>query len=333
MDSGGRIRWGVLGTANIARVQFLPGLRETGGGIAEAVAGREPARTEAYARENGVRRALSGYRALIEDPTVDAVYNPLPNSLHAEWTLAALAAGKAVLTEKPLCVSPAETRTVLGAARAPGRLLWEAFVFPFHAQYRRVEALVEAGGIGPLLEIQAFFHFRLRSRDNIRLRPDLAGGALNDVGCYPIHLGTLLFGGEPLDARATRRLDPSGVDAETAAMLDFGQGRRLYFSCGLERGYETFARIVGGEGEIRLASAYHPGAADSLELRRADRSVLIEHPTDHVRSFAPAIRHIHAVLRGEEAPRHLALQDALATAEALERTRRATAGQGPGARS
>jgi predicted dehydrogenase len=321
MDTSGRIRWGILGTANIARASFLPGLREAGGGVAAAVAGRDRARAEAYAAANGVERATEGYDRIIADPAIDAVYIPLPNSLHAEWTMRGLEAGKAVLTEKPLCTSPAETSQVLKVAA--GRLLWEAFVFPFHSQYARLGALLGEGAIGEVREIDAFFFFRVRSPENIRLRPELAGGALNDVGCYPVHLACLLYGHEPARVRTSVRMNPSGVDIETAGLMVFEGGRLLYFGCGMDRGYDTFGRIVGTEGEIRLTNPYHPRPEDTLEIRRPDKSVLIERPTQHERSFSPAIRHIHEVLRGEHGPAHLAVDDAMSTARALEAARAA----------
>ena len=324
MDSEGRIRWGILGTANIARASFLPGLREAGGGVAYAVAGRDGARAEAFARENGVDSALEGYERLLADAAVDAVYVPLPNSLHAEWTVRALEAGKAVLTEKPLCISPGETERVLQAA-APGRLLWEAFVFPFQPQYRRLEALLRDGALGELREIQAFFYFRVRAPENIRMRPELAGGALNDVGCYPVHLACLLFGAEPARSQAAVRMSATGVDIETRALLDFPEGRGLYFGCGMDRSYDTVGRLIGSEAEVRLSHPYHPRPADTLELRRPDGSMLVERPTNYERPFMPAIRHIHGVLRGEHGPEHLAVDDAMATARALEQVRRAPA--------
>lgn len=333
MDYAGRIRWGILGTANIARVSFLPGLREAGEGVAAAVAGRERARTEAYAAECGVERAVVGYEALLADKAIDAVYVPLPNALHAEWTIRALEAGKAVVTEKPLCISPAQTERVLAAARAPGRLLWEAFVFPFHPQYERLRALLDEGAVGEMREIQAFFYFHLRSPVNIRLQPELAGGALNDVGCYPVHLACLLFGEGPSRTHTSVRMSGTGVDIETAGLMDFPGGRRLYFGCGMDRGNDTFGRIVGTDGEIRLSHPYHPRPEDALELRLPDGSIRIERPTRHERSFSPAIRHIHGVLRGEHTPAHLAIDDAAVTARALEQARRADRPEGPAAGS
>ena len=175
------VRWGIVGTANIARAQFLPALREAGGAAA-AVAGRDTGRTQHYARDNGIDRAITGYQQLIEDPAVDALYIALPNSLHAQWTLAALAAGKPVLCEKPLCGALLDTFRVLEAARATGTLLWEAFVFPFHRQIEHIHKLVADGAIGDLMEITSSFHFQLSNPGNVRYSRELEGGALNDVG-------------------------------------------------------------------------------------------------------------------------------------------------------
>jgi predicted dehydrogenase len=314
------IIWGILGTANIARASFLPGLRAAGGGRAFAVASRTPERAAAFAAAHGIEHAVTGYGSLLEDPRIQAVYIPLPNSLHAVWTVAALRAGKAVLCEKPLCASLPETERVIAE---PG-LLWEAFVFPFHAQLARVGELLRAGAIGELREIHASFHFRLRSRANIRLDPALAGGALNDVGCYCVHAATLLFGERPAAAAAMATMAPEGVDEAMQGLLDFPGGRRLLLSCGLGRDRDCLTRLLGSEGEIRLSNPFHPGPADTLEVRAGGR-VCIEHPTLPEPPFTEAIRHIHAVLGGEAAPRHLARDDSLRTAAGLALLRQASA--------
>src|SRR4249919_1913121 len=170
----GMVRWGVIGTASIARRFFLPAVREAGGEAA-AVAGRDAERTSRWARDNAVVRAVVGYQDLIDDPGVDALYIPLPNALHAEWTIRALRAGKPVLCEKPLTGSLLETEQVLAVARETGTPLWEAFIFPFHDQMRRLRELIADGVIGDLREIQSNFHFVLARDGNIRMSADLAG--------------------------------------------------------------------------------------------------------------------------------------------------------------
>jgi len=217
------IRWGILGTAGIAQSAFLPALREAGGGEALVVASRDAARAEAWASEHGVTRGVAGYERVISDPEVEAVYVPLPNGLHAEWTIGALEAGKAVFCEKPLCATPEETERVLEVARASDGPLWEAFVFPFHDQMDRVRRLLADGAIGEVREIVSRFHFLLDDPDDIRLFAELAGGSIQDVGCYPIRLARLLFDDEPDLSRtiADAVWVGTGVDTELWGALAF----------------------------------------------------------------------------------------------------------------
>lgn len=317
------VRWGLLGTASIARKSFLPGLADAGGGTPYAVAGRDPGRTREWAAEQAVEHA-TGREELLADPAVDAVYVPLPNSLHAEETIAALRAGKAVLCEKPLCRDPAETARVLAVARETGGLLWEAFVFPFNPQLELVQRLMSDGTVGDVLAVHAEFHFPLQGEGNIRLDPGLAGGALNDVGCYPVRLARLLLDSEPVAASARARLGPTGVDTMTAGCLAFPGNRELLFSCGFERPLSTFARVVGSEAELRLSNPYHPTAADTVQVWR-DGELQETYGGPPLLSFAYGLQHIHDVLRGRTAPRHLAVDDAAGNAAALAAVRAATA--------
>ncbi len=308
-----QVRWGILGAASIARAQFMPGLREAGDGRAALVASRDRARGEAFAAREGVDGVSAGYRELLESGEVDAVYIALPNSHHAAWTIAALEAGLAVLCEKPLTARVADTDRVLAAAR--GRHLWEAFVFPFQAQHQRIVELLADGAIGAPVEIDSAFHFRLGREQDIRLSAELGGGALADVGCYPIRLGHELLG--PADG-------PVGVDAvwgnevevDAAGFVSHGD-RRLTLTCGLQRAYDTFTRILGDGGRLHVANPFHPGPGDALEIHRPGAEVVVEHPTTDERSFTAALRHIHAVVRGEEEPRQLAVDSAVATARTL----------------
>ena len=213
------VRWGVMGTAGIARRNFLPAVREAGGHSAD-VAGRDAERTAKWARDNGIGRAVVGYQSLVDDPGLDALYIPLPNALHAEWTIRALRAGKPVLCEKPLAGTLAEAEQVLAVARETGVPLWEAFVFPFHDQMNRVTALLAAGVIGELLEIQSCFHFAMtHPESNIRMSAALAGGALNDVGCYPVRLARDLFGAEHTSAWASAVYDPEVLGRAIGGLL------------------------------------------------------------------------------------------------------------------
>lgn len=314
----GTVRWGILGTAGIAARAFLPALRAAGGGAAAVVAGRDLARAEAFAADNGVERAVLGYEAVIEDPLIDAVYIPLPNALHAKWTIAALEAGKAVLCEKPLCLTAEEAENVIEVARGSARPLWEAFVFPFHPQTARLRGLLADGEIGELREIWSSFHFTMEGTENIRLDPALGGGALYDVGCYPVRLANLLFG-DAVAGHAVAVKGEAGVDIETAGVLEFPAGR-LLMSCGFDLPFTTFTRLVGTNGEIRLTNPFHPEPHDVFEVWRDGRLVARHEPGEGT-AFSWGVRHIHEVLRGRAEPRHTAVDDSLATAHAIDMLR------------
>jgi predicted dehydrogenase len=323
MRADRQVRWGIVGTANIARGQFLPGLRQAGG-VPAAVAGRDAVRAEKFAADNEMDAAICGYQQLIDDPAIDILYIPLPNALHAQWTIAALEAGKPVLCEKPLCGTLADTERVLEVARRTGTLLWEAFVFPFHAQFQRIKDLVTEGTIGELMEIKSNFHFLLRNPANIRYSAALQGGALNDVGCYPIRLAAEFFGPEFESAWARATMGGEGVDVDTWGVLGYPGGRRLMLSCGLGRSYDTFTTLEGTAGQIHVSNPYHPGPTDSYQVitdRSQPGSFAAAAPDE--RSFTAAIRHINAVLSGAEAPRLLAVDTALPTSRALDAMARA----------
>ena len=314
----GEIRWGILGTANIARAQFLPGLREAGGGRAALVGGRELDRARAFASDHGVDKGVEGYARVVESADIDAVYIALPNSLHSEWTGRALQAGKAVLCEKPLCISVAETAKVLDAASAAGpALLWEAFVFPFQAQHRRLMEVLSDGAIGEPTEIVSAFHFLLSRTVDIRLSASLGGGSIADVGCYPVRLAHEVFGSADAEVTGGSAVVDGEVEVEAAGIVTWGP-RRLLLTCGFRRSYDTFTRILGDRGQVHLTNPYHPGPSDTLVLHWPRAEAVVEHPTVDAHSFTAAVRHIHAVLRGEEAPRHTAAESALATASTVE---------------
>lgn len=317
------VRWGVLGTANIARAQLLPALAESGD-LAVAVGGRDPGRTEAWAREHGVQRAVDGYQAVIDDPEVEAVYVPLPNPLHAEWAAAALDAGKAVLCEKPLTTNPTATRALLDVARTSDGLLWESFVFPFQAQHQRVVELIGSGAIGELREIVASFHFPVTRPENIRLSGPMFGGALADVGCYPMRLAHELFGQPAAEAQVAAELGEQ-VEVEAAGVLTYADGRRLLLTCGFRRQPETTTLLLGTEGTIRVDNPWHPTPGAQLEIRSSSSSAspVVESPTDDAHSFTAALRHVASVLRSEAEPVHLASSSALPVAQALGLAREA----------
>lgn len=312
------IRWGIISTANIARGSFLPALRAAGGGLAAVVGSRDLERGRAWAAEHGVEQAVGSYEAVIADDTIDAVYIPLPNSLHAEWTIAAMEAGKAVFCEKPLAGTLADAERVLAVATERAALLWEAFIFPFRQQSRHLREIIDAGEIGEVREIDSTFHFGLRSRENVRLSAELEGGALLDVGCYPVRFARMVFTADPVGGTATAVWALEGVDEEMAGVLDFPDERRLLFSCGMRRAGDTFTRILGTKGQICLTNPFHPSVRDTMTVRKLDGSETVWSEGVDEPNFTAAIRHIHRVLHGEEAPQHLATEEAGGNAVALD---------------
>jgi predicted dehydrogenase len=317
VTAGSPVRWGVLGTANIARGAFLPGVREAGRGDVVAVASRDGSRAASFAADNDIGRGVEGYGALVDADDVDAVYIALPNTLHAAWAAEALRAGKAVLCEKPLTVEVAQTAALTSLAAAAPAPLWEAFVFPFHAQHLRLLELIVDGAIGEVREIVSAFQFTVSRPDNIRLSLALGGGACFDVGCYPIRLALELFGDLPHRAVAIGSY-AGGVDVDISAVVEYPSERRLTLTCGFHRAYDAATRVLGTEGQLELTNPFHPDPSDSLTIRRRGASPIVEHPTTDQNSFTAAIRHIHSVLLDGASPRQLAADRSLPTATALD---------------
>lgn len=313
------VRWAVLGTANIAAHAFLPAMRAAGD-VATIVGSRDAARAAEWAETNEVGRAAS-YQDAIDADDADAIYIALPNEQHVEWAARAAATGKAVLCEKPLGLDTAEVETLLG--RVGDARLWEAFVFPFHPQTALLAELCAADGpLGGVREIISEFHFRVTRAENIRWAAEHGGGALLDVGCYPIRLARLLFGSEPVQAAALASTAQSGVDAEFAAALEFPADRRLVFSVGMRRFPSTYTRILGDTAEVRVSNPFHPRETDTVELWQ-DGECRQRWNADPATAFQHAVQHVADVVRGETAPRHLAAHDARGNAVALDMARTA----------
>lgn len=313
-----------MSTANIAAGNFLPSLRASGNGVAQTVASRSADTARAFARQHGIAHAVQGYEALLADDTLDAIYVPLPNNLHAEWTIAALRAGKAVLCEKPLCLTVEETERVLAAARETGQLLWEAFVFPFNRQSARLRELLAAGAIGDPAALLSAFHFRLTRPTDIRYSPQMGGGALYDVGCYCVRLADLVFGVSPDRAAGMVTRTETGVDATTQAVLNYPGRGRLVLSCSIALAYDTQSAIAGTAGEIRLSQPFHPGPDATLQLITGNET-RIERLGSVEPTFTAALRAINGAILGEQEPEHLAINEALPVAQGIHLVQEATA--------
>jgi predicted dehydrogenase len=250
VTAGEPVRWGVIGCADIAVRKVIPALQASTSGDVLAVASRGDERARSTAARLGIPRAYGSYDALLADPEVEAVYIPLPNHLHREWTVRAAEAGKHVLCEKPLALSADEARQMIDACAAGGVLLMEAFMYRLHPMWRRVRTLVDDGTIGELLAIQSFFSYRNVDPTNIRNVAAFGGGAVMDIGCYPINVARWMFGAEPDDVAATVRRDPDfGTVVLTSAVLDF-DGRQASFTCSTQIEDHQRVDLVGTAGRL-----------------------------------------------------------------------------------
>jgi len=259
--------WGILGTARINRM-LIPPLRASRGNRLVAVASRELARGEAYAREWQIGRVYGSYEALLEDPEIDAVYVPLPNHLHAEWTIKAAQAGKHVLCEKPLALSVDEVDAMAAACRAAGVVMAEGFMYRHHPQTLEVKRLLDAGAIGTLRFLRGSFSFPLARPADVRLRPEWGGGCLWDVGCYPVSFARFLLGSEPLRVVASQVLGPTGIDETFAGQAEFPGGVLFQFDCGFRSQPRAEMELSGTGGTLRAPHPWRPEQEHPLQLVR-----------------------------------------------------------------
>jgi predicted dehydrogenase len=245
------VRWGILGAANIAN-RVIPAMHRSGLARPVAIASRELARAKRAAEQLGVSRAYGSYEELVADPDVEAIYNPLPNHLHVPWSIQAARAGKHVLCEKPIALSAREARELLAVRDETGVQIAEAFMVRTHPQWLEVERLVASGAIGPLRLVSGYFSYYRRDPDDIRSKPEWGGGALMDIGCYPIFISRWMFGTEPTDVVAMLDQDPElGIDRLTSAMLRFPNGQAT-FSCAGQLVHYQRMQLFGEQGRIEV---------------------------------------------------------------------------------
>ena len=253
-----RLRWGILGTGNIAK-QFAGGVRQSETGTLAAVASRSAEAADAFAKRFGVDCSYGDYAAMLADAQLDAVYVSLPNTMHHEWTIKALHAGKHVLCEKPIAVSVAEVEEMFAVARRHGRVLVEAFMYRCHPQTHKVLELIRGGAIGRVRTIRTSFCFRVRKTEgNIRFDPALAGGALWDVGCYCVDFSRLVANAAVTDCGAIAVRHASGVDERVSGAIAFEGGIHAGFVCGMDVQADNSAYVCGDEGYLRIPVPWKP---------------------------------------------------------------------------
>ena len=272
------LRIGILGAARIAR-KFTDGVRGSDKVIVAAVASRDRNRAEEFAQSLGIPTVFDSYDAMLDSSAVDAIYNPLPNALHGPWSIRAMDAGKHVLCEKPLADTRVEAVAMFAAAVRNGVRLAEAYPYRSQPQTLKLQELVAAGAIGTLQMISATFAFTLTARGDIRLDPALAGGALMDLGSYPVSLIRMLSGASPLAMQVLGAMDPSGVDHAAMATMSFASGLLAQASCSFGAAVHRQALIAGTDGVIETSYANHTSddMPPILLLRRGrERSGVVE---------------------------------------------------------
>ena len=317
------VRWGIVSTADINR-KLIPGARASPKVDLVAVASRDTGRAEAYAREWQIERAFGSYEELLAEPTIDAVYISLPNTLHCEWSIRALEAGKHVLCEKPLSRHPDEVDAAFDAADRAGRILMEAFMYRHHPQTKRLAELVRAGAIGELRLVRSAFSYALFDESNIRLRTELEGGALMDVGCYNVG-GSRLLAGEPERVYGEAWFGPTGTDWVFAGTLRFPGDVVATFDCGTALTDRDELEAIGSEGSLFVDDPWHC-IEPVIEVRRDDETVeRIE--IERLDPYRLELENLSDAIRGEGSPL-LGRDDALAQACVLEALHRsATSGE------
>ena len=314
------VKWGLLSTADI-NGKLLAGAAESNEVEVVAVASRTAASAEEYARTWGIERAYGTYDELLADPDVEAVYIPLPNTMHSEWSIRALEAGKHVLCEKPFSRHIADVERAFDTAERTGLHLSEAFMYRHHPQSSRLAELVASGAIGELRVIRTAFSYSLYDTDNIRLRADVEGGALMDVGCYCVS-GARLLGGEPESVVGAAHIGSSGTDWVFTGLMRFPGDVVALFDCGTSLPNRDELEAIGTEGSLFLDDPWHC-QEPVLELRRGDSVERIE--VEAANPYRLELEDLNAAIRGERPPL-LGREDALGQVRAIDALFRSAAG-------
>ena len=320
-----QVRWGILGTANIARQAFIPAVKDTDSGVVRAVGSRSLEKAQAYAQENGIAHAYGSYQAVLDDPEIDAVYIPLSNDLHAEWIIRSAKAGKHVFCEKPLAMNYQEVKQAVQACQEAGVLLFEAFVYRLHRQSKRIRELIDGGVIGDVLHTDARFHYVFWGEpDNIRVRPEVGGGALYDIGCYVLSWTRFVMGETPLAIAATLVEDePTGVDKTAVATLRFSRGRTANVSAGIRMSGGQHAVVYGTKGRIEVEAPFHPSPrrdehpGSQLVIESEGQRTVESHAGDHRPFYEAVTQFQHSVLTQEPLP-FPAMEDILEQARLMD---------------
>jgi len=313
-----QIRWGILGFARIARLQAIPAILASGNGRVHAIASRDENKLDEARKLVPDVVGHKSYDDLINDPAVQAVYVPLPNSLHHQWVIAALNAGKHVLCEKPLALNAAQAREMAAAARINGRLLMEGFMYRYTDRTRQLRNVLDSGELGEIHHVNASFRFLLDRAGTIKMQPSLGGGALYDVGVYPLNLLGVVTGPQlPVACHAEAEFT-DGVDVNTSVLLRYASGLLATLHCGFNAFGQMGAEIVGTKGRLIIPDAF-VGEAGTLSLITAGGTQSLpvaatERYTEQFRDFGAAVLEMRAPLLDlDESIRNLEVLDMIRT--------------------
>lgn len=309
------LRWGLLSTANINRAIILP-LHQSSRSQLQAVASRSEETAQAYAGKWHIPRAHGSYEALLNDPEIDVIYNPLPNHLHAEWTVKALRAGKHVLCEKPLTLSLPEMESILEAAQSTGRIAAEAFMYRHHPKTLQAQRLLADGRIGRPRLLRGTFSSTFSRPDDYRWNPEQGGGALWDIGCYPLSYMRALLGQEPLEVFGWRTDGPTGVDVAFSGLLRFAQDIHAQFDCHFAAAYRTQLEVVGSEGIMTIPNPFVPGSGEEIHLRRSNNDTPEIIRVEDADPYLGEVQDMEACILDGATPR-ISLQDSLGNLRAI----------------
>jgi len=271
------LRWGLLSTARINRV-LIPAIRASKRSELVAVASRSQSQAETFAREWGLPHAFGSYQSLLDDPDIDVIYNPLPNHLHAEWSILAMQAGKHVLCEKPLALTVEEVDRMAATAKTTGQVLAEAFMYRHHPQTLKARELVAEGRLGEVRALRSAFTFTLNRPSDIRWNKAMGGGSLWDVGCYPVGFMRYLIDSEPLEVFGWQVPGPGECDATFAGQMRFPENILAQFDCGFQAPLRTELEVVGSTGTLTIPLPFKPGRRGQLFLREKNRTETIHTP-------------------------------------------------------
>jgi xylose dehydrogenase (NAD/NADP) len=323
--------WGILGPGRIAP-RIARALADNPRGRLHAVASRDAERGRAFAARHGAAVVHPGYGALLADPSVDVVYIALPNSLHAPWAIRALEAGKHVLCEKPLAMTAAEVDAIAAAAASNDRIAVEAFMYLHHPQTLRALGIARSGTLGTVQVISGAFSFLLDYPGDPRIDPNLGGGSLWDVGCYPVSMARRITGEDPDRIAGIARFDASGVDRSFVGALGFPGGAVAHFESGFDADGRERVEVVGSEATLVLDHPFLPapdGPAPRMTIRRGEATETIE--VESIDDYRAEVDDLHSAILDGTPPRvDLAFsRGGIATLEALDRSARAAAGVPP----